>query len=355
MKTTVTLWHCTLLLLAAGIGVGCVADAHGADEADVDKWGDTEWPQLDEVRCTGEHVALRDCFSTGDSLPRGLSLDRGEPAVSHYAGTLEDQCYEDVACEAREGRGTHFEVYCTGTWNTRVGTDSCTPSSEPEVWRIDERSEALDAGAHRRLRTDLLAPGTYSFWMIGRGDADLYVRVGAEPHLNVRPEISSSYCGWEHHHTGVERCIVEVVDEPAEVHVLISAREYVAYDLYVDGALPYHGLTFEGALEGEPVYRPLATHVPAGEYVVELTGSPELELFVSTGARPTWWESGTPPWWSTDRATRQDSPHACRPDGGSDEARGFCVLDLPTNQTVYFDVFATRAADYELTLLPVER
>ena len=57
-----------------------------------------------------------------------------------------------------------------------------TPVDTPSVqWSGLSLEGTLAARATESFETPVLAAGTYEFQMSGRGDADLYVRVGKEP------------------------------------------------------------------------------------------------------------------------------------------------------------------------------
>ncbi|KAB2896346.1 MAG: hypothetical protein F9K40_14635, partial [Kofleriaceae bacterium] len=89
---------------------------------------------------------------------------------------------------------------------------------EPEAWAGLAGDGTLAKNAVQTFSTPTLAAGTYAFEMTGTNDADLYVRVGAEPTTSTydcRPYKSGSN----------ERCEVRLA-APAKIYV--NVRGYSA-------------------------------------------------------------------------------------------------------------------------------
>ncbi len=89
------------------------------------------------------------------------------------------------------------------------------PEPEPESsgWEGLKESDTVARDEERRYATPELLAGTYLFQLTGSGDADLYVRVGAEPttaEFDCRPYLATS----------VESCTVEI-ETPAAIHLMV--------------------------------------------------------------------------------------------------------------------------------------
>ncbi len=82
-----------------------------------------------------------------------------------------------------------------------------------DVWQGLQESGRVTAGEEHRFVTPVLPAGAYTFILSGDNDADLYVRLGAEPTdavYDCRPFRAGS----------AERCVVEVPG-PAAIHVMV--------------------------------------------------------------------------------------------------------------------------------------
>ena len=84
----------------------------------------------------------------------------------------------------------------------------------PGAWEGMSHAGTLAAGEQEWLETPLLPEGGYTFALTGTGDADLYVRVGAEP-------TASEYDCRPYRPDSNEKCVVELAS-PAVVHLLIE-------------------------------------------------------------------------------------------------------------------------------------
>jgi hypothetical protein len=136
----------------------------------------------------------------------------------------------------------------------------------------------LEAGRYIvSLRHDPERPG---------GDADLYVRVGQAPTLTAydcRPYLSGS----------VEQCIVEL--EAANtifVHVRGYGSGVNAFGLRVerDGGSEqpvWDGMQESGTVAANAELRWNTPELAAGDYVFELSGTADADLYVRRGAAPT--------------------------------------------------------------------
>ena len=93
----------------------------------------------------------------------------------------------------------------------------------PSGWDGMNEAGDLARGEQVRFETPTLAAGTYVFDMNGSGDADLYVRIGAEPTLgdyDCRPYRANS----------TESCTLDLA-APATVHLLIDGYSASHYEL----------------------------------------------------------------------------------------------------------------------------
>jgi hypothetical protein len=84
-------------------------------------------------------------------------------------------------------------------------------------WDGMEAGGTVEADAEDRFATETLAAGTYLFEMVGDGDADLYVRVGAEP-------TTEAYDCRPFRWGSEESCLVEL-NSPAPIHVMVRGWE----------------------------------------------------------------------------------------------------------------------------------
>lgn len=93
----------------------------------------------------------------------------------------------------------------------------------PPTWGGLTEGGAVARGAQVRFSTPTLAAGHYVFEMTGQGDADLYVRIGAEPtksHYDCRPYRANSN----------ERCEIELAGD-APVHVMVDGWSDAEFSL----------------------------------------------------------------------------------------------------------------------------
>ena len=120
---------------------------------------------------------LYDCVASADeSLPPIEDV----PLVGHVDGGVDAAPGEDAALPGDA---------------SQVSDASVTPDMANVAWAGFTVDDALAAGEQRTKSTTVLQPGTYRFTMTGSGDADLYVRIGLAPTLNLydcRPFLSGS-------------------------------------------------------------------------------------------------------------------------------------------------------------------
>ena len=93
------------------------------------------------------------------------------------------------------------------------GYGSNEPPAATGDWSGLDASETVAAGEEKRWETPSLPAGSYEFAITGRGDADLYVRIGQAPSskaYDCRPYKSGS----------AETCEVELTS-PAPLHVMV--------------------------------------------------------------------------------------------------------------------------------------
>lgn len=168
----------------------------------------------------------------------------------------------------------------------------------------------------------MLQPGTYTFTLSHDpanpgGDADLYVRVGAEPTANewdCRP-----YAG------GSDEVCELTLTEAAQVFALVNGYQdtdnhfVLTIEGKVDGGgvdpQPWDGLSEAGIVARNEEIRFATPVVEAGTYRFDLTGTADADLYVRIGAAPT---------------TEQ---YDCRPfKTGSSES---CVVELPAATDIH--------------------
>jgi hypothetical protein len=176
-------------------------------------------------------------------------------------------------------------------------------------------------------QTELLPAGDYTFTLSGDNDADLYVRVGSAPTVNVydcRPFIGGS----------AESCKVSLAG-PAVVHTMV--RGWASSSSYQlrgtgtggDGGEAWAGISEAGSVAQNEEDRFTTPELAPGRYLFSITGTDDADLYVRVGDAPT-----------TDR-------YDCRPfKSGSSES---CSVDLAAPAAIHVMVRGWAAAStYQL-------
>lgn len=189
----------------------------------------------------------------------------------------------------------------------------------------EARYEVADLPAGRytvRLSHDAAAPG---------GDADLYVRAGAQPNTSTydcRPYLSGTD----------EECTIDL-SSAGSIHIMVrgwSAGDN-AFHIVVEGqgsdgggSTGWAGMSESGSVARGEEDRYETGVVGPGTYVFELTGTNDADLYVRAGAAPT------------------TSSYDCRPYiAGSDET---CTVTLDAEDTIHVMVRGwADSSSYELS------
>ncbi len=207
----------------------------------------------------------------------------------------------------------------------------------PEVlWPIAETGE-LEKTEWAHFGPFTVASGTLTATMTGTGDADLYVRMGAEPttaDFDCRPYGGSSN----------ENC---TIDGPGDVYVSVRGYRTSAFDLTIDFVAAVDVPVTEPEPEAEPEpesegldlsmedsvdagawihYGPY--EVAAGTLTATLTGSGDADLYVRMGEEPT------------------TTSYDCRPYSASSNEN--CAIDGPG--VIYVSVRGYSAAEFNLNI-----
>ena len=132
----------------------------------------------------------------------------------------EPRTYEQIFADIDSSQVVLVSGEQDNTYTPGGGGDEPTPT-----WGgLDERG-ALARGDEVRFQTPTLAAGTYRFAMTGGGDADLYVRIGAEP-------TTASYDCRPYRSDSNETCEVTL---PADAPVHLMVRGYTDSDFSLMG------------------------------------------------------------------------------------------------------------------------
>ncbi len=230
-----------------------------------------------------------------------LGGDNDNPFVAYSRVQMLLRCANDPSScvDDRNGGG---EVVVAQDLQSSVGRDE-----------VERHSDTLAAGTWTfTLAHDPASPG---------GDADLYVRTGAEPALQAydcRPWLNGS----------AETCTVELT-EPTEVHWMIHGyADSNAFRIRVTGEVaggggggggggvdPWGGLSESGTVARNEELRFETGTVPAGRYTFDMTGNADADLYVRAGNAPT------------------TGVYDCRPyTGGSNES---CTVNLSADGEIH--------------------
>lgn len=181
----------------------------------------------------------------------------------------------------------------------------------------------------------MLEPGTYTFTLSHDadnpgGDADLYVRLGAEP--------TASDWDCRPFENGTDEVCTLTLTSPAQPFALVNgyANQDNHFVLTIDGEVdggeepdPWEGMLEAGTVAKDEEMRFTTPTLAAGRYRFDLTGTNDADLYVRMGSAPT------------------TESYDCRPfKSGSTES---CTVDLPAATEIHVMVrgWATES-DFEL-------
>ncbi len=172
---------------------------------------------------------------------------------------------------------------------------------------------SVDADEELRYQSPALPAGRYTVTLTGTGDADLYVKVGAQPTRSVydcRPYAGDSN----------ERCELTV---PAGQRIFVSLFGYAEksdFVLEIPGTVAPAAAVWAGIDEAFTLAKGaqktwVAQKLAAGSYTFALTGSGDADLYVKVGGAPT------------------TSSYDCRPYAG--HSTESCTVEVPNDATVH--------------------
>lgn len=219
----------TLALAATGALVACSATAPAADicaEA-TNRFNScgTSLPLLSDGPCSGTTKIVarcvvnhaRDCDELGTLFGRldeciADTLDGGDSLLPPAT---------DLPVSTRDGGPASEPADAGPALPKDGGSDAETPvdsgaDSGPVAWPGLDATGTVTSAEERRFQTPTLPAGTYTFTMIGTGDADLYVRKITAPTTatyDCRPFLDGSS----------ESCAVTLA-APAVLHVMVRGE-----------------------------------------------------------------------------------------------------------------------------------
>lgn len=191
-----------LLILASG----CVQLAPPKDDCEsarrIFQHCGVSLPLLDGQACLGVPLTLARCIvkvgNDCDELAAISShLDDCIASANETLPPLEDApLVGDVDAGDAGAGGGHVDAGDAGSVDGATTPDlSQMADAATASWTGLSVDDSLAAGDQRTKSTPALQPGTYRFTMTGSGDADLYVRIGLSPTLNLydcRPFLADS-------------------------------------------------------------------------------------------------------------------------------------------------------------------